>query len=178
MVGAIAVLVTGAGYQESPAETGLLRYVAKNHRPGELYLLPTRFPEPPKVRGVGSSTFMPQSAPLDRPAIFALQRFRLGTGAAAYIDFKSIPYKDTDVLEWHGRVADAERWYATPDWDAAGVIDEITAPGVGATHVVVPAGVSVRSDRLVRVFEDSAYAVYRIEPGAGNQVGSATNESG
>ena len=162
-----SVLVIGRGYQDTPAEAGLLRYIDANHRPGELYLLPTKFPDPPQGRGTGSSTFMPNSAPPDRPTIFALQRFRLGTGAAAYIDYKSIPYKDSDVLEWHTRVANVERWYDIPDWDAAGVIDEITSPEVGATHVVVPAGTAVRSDRLVRVFQDSAYAVYRIEQGDG-----------
>ena len=33
-----------------------------------------------------------------------MQDFRLETGAPAYIEFKSIPYKDVDVLEWRRRV--------------------------------------------------------------------------
>ena len=29
-----------------------------------------------------------------------LQRFRLHTGAPIFVDVKSIPYKDVDVIEW------------------------------------------------------------------------------
>ena len=33
-----------------------------------------------------------------------MQDFRLATGAPVFIDFKSIPYQDEDVLEWYRRV--------------------------------------------------------------------------
>jgi hypothetical protein len=149
------------GYQETAAEAGLLRRVAAAREPGEVYLLPADFPGPPTGRGSASSSFVPVK-PSDRPAIFELQRFRLGTGAAAYIDFKSIPYRGDEVLEWRRRVTNAARWYAAADWDASGVLAEVAAEGV--THVVVPAGTGVRSRRLTLTSDGPAYRVYRLGP--------------
>ncbi len=33
-----------------------------------------------------------------------LLEFRLATGAPALVDFKAIPYRDVDVLEWRRRL--------------------------------------------------------------------------
>lgn len=159
VVGAGVVYAEGWGYQQTAAEDGLIRDVARTRRPGDVYLLPAGFPKPPAGRGTGSMTFVPV-APSDRPAIFELQRFRLGTGAACYVDFKSIPYRDAEVLDWHRRVTRAAAWYAVADWDA-GVADEVAAAGV--THVVVPAGSPVRSQRFVPVIDGPAYRVVRLE---------------
>ncbi len=160
--GAAVVYADKLGYQETAAEAELLRRVAAARRPGELYLLPADFPDPPKARGSRSLAFVPVP-PTDRPAIFELQRFRLGTGAAAYVDFKSVPYRDDEVLEWRRRVATAARWYDSADWDASGAAAEASAEGV--THVVVPAGAAVRSRRLELADAGPAYRVYRLRPG-------------
>jgi hypothetical protein len=159
--GAGVVTAQRLGYQETAAEAELLRRVAATREPGEVYLLPADFPDPPSSRGSASSSFVPVK-PSDRPAIFELMRFRLGTGAAAYVDFKSIPYRADEVLEWRRRVANAARWYATADWDASGVLAEVTAEGV--THVVVPADAAVTSRRLAPVSDAGAYRVYRVVP--------------
>jgi hypothetical protein len=156
--GAIMVYSLNLGYQGSAAEDRLLEFVARNRRDGDLYLLPTSFPGPPSGRGSASSSFVPVSQS-GRPAIFELQRFRLATGAAVYVDFKSVPYRDDEVREWHRRVTSCERWYDTPDWDD-GVIGEVER--VGITHVVVPAGIAIRSQRLMLLHDDPAYRVYRI----------------
>jgi hypothetical protein len=160
-VGAVVVYTARLGYQETAAEAELQRRVAATRTPGEVYLLPADFPGPPSSRGSASSSFVPVK-PSDRPAIFELMRFRLGTGAAAYVDFKSIPYRDDEVMEWHRRVSNAARWYSTADWDASGVLAEVAAEGL--THVVVPAGVEVRSRRLEPVSNGGAYRVYRVVP--------------
>jgi hypothetical protein len=157
--GALIVYAGKLGYQETAAEAELQAAVAGLRHAGDVYLLPADYPGPPKTKGSAAATFVPVK-PSDRPAIFELQRFRLGTGAAAYIDFKSIPYRDDEVLEWQRRMNNAVRWYAEADWDAAGVIDEITAEGV--THVVVPAGVEVHSRRLELLYDSAAYRVYRV----------------
>jgi hypothetical protein len=159
VTGAVLVYANRLGYQETAAEAELLKYVTATRQPGELYLLPADFPGPPKSRGSAAATFVPVR-PTDRPAIFELQRFRLGTGAAAYVDFKSIPYRDDEVLEWYRRVTNAARWYATDDWDATGVMGEVE--GEAVTHVVVPAGVEVRSLRLELQHDGPAYRVYRV----------------
>ena len=46
-----------------------------------------------------------------------MQDFRLATGAPIYVDFKAIPYKDTDVLEWYRRQRLAGKFYRTHDCD-------------------------------------------------------------
>ncbi len=159
VIGAGVVYGRGLGYQETTAEAELLKLVARTRQPGELYLLPAGFLKPSPTRGVGSNTFVPVKQ-TDTPAIFELQWFRLGTGAVAYVDSKSVPYQDAEVLEWHRRVSNAARWYAGSDWDASGVMDAVVAEGV--THVVVPAGVEVRSRRLELTHETPAYRVYRV----------------
>ncbi|MEN8173981.1 MAG: DUF6798 domain-containing protein, partial [Chloroflexota bacterium] len=39
------------------------------------------------------------------------QNFRLETGAPAYVEFKSIPYQEEDVLEWYRRVSQTGKLY-------------------------------------------------------------------
>ena len=159
VVGAVVVYTNGLAYQETTAEAELVRRVAEVRQPGEVYLLPSGFPKPVAARGSASSSFVPIKQS-NTPAIFELQRFRLGTGAAVYVDFKSIPYRDDEVLEWHRRVTNAARWYATPDWDASGVMNEVIAEGL--THVIVPAGANVRSVRLELKSDGTAYRVYAV----------------
>ena len=153
------VMAEGRAYQVGTTEDGLQRDVAANRRPGEIYLLPATFPKPPSKPGSGSSSFVP--VPTTGPVIFELQRFRLESGAAAYVDFKSIPYADTDVIEWHTRVKNCVRWYGAPDWDTAGLMDEVQAAGI--THVAVPAGGKVSSRHLREVYADDNYRLFRVE---------------
>jgi hypothetical protein len=160
VVGSLLVVSQRLSYQQTTAEEQLIRAVAAVRSPGDVYLLPADFPKPPPARGSASSTAVPVKAS-DRPAIFEFQRFRIGTGAACYVDFKSIPYRDVEVLEWHRRVRQAAAWYAADDWDATGVVDQVTAAGV--THVVLPVDAPVRSRRFVPVCEGPVYRVVKIE---------------
>ena len=87
-----------------------------------------------------------------------MQDFRLGAGAAAYVDFKSIPYQDSDVLEWYRREQLAERFYKQADCSL--LLNLAVQDGV--THVVLE-----RQDfpdlcpGLRAVYEDEMYGVYR-----------------
>lgn len=160
LIGAERIQRMSLAYQVSTAEEKLQQFVEANRKPGELYLVPVSFPKPPTKPGSPSASFVPVSQ-TGRPAVFEMQRFRLITGACAYVDFKSIPYADVDVIEWHNRVNTAIRWYSTPDWDASGILNEVRRAGI--THIVVPEGVQVTSSRFVEVFGDRAYRVLRID---------------
>ena len=160
VVGAGIVSIYQLAYQTSAAEDGLQAFVTTHRQPGDVYLLPASFPKPPTKAGSASSSFVPVPQ-TGRPAVFELQRFRLITGAATFVDFKSIPYRDTEVLEWHRRVNACVRWYGTSDWDATTMLAEVRAEGV--THVVVPDGVAVQSQHLREVYRDGAYRVFRID---------------
>lgn len=159
VIGAVVVYMNGLAYQETTAEADLVVRAAELRNNGDVYLLPSGFPKAPTSRGSASSSFVPIKQS-NTPAIFELQRFRLGTGAAVYVDFKSIPYRDDEVLEWHRRVTNSARWYATPDWDTSGVLNEVIAEGL--THVVVPSNTAVESNRLELHLDAVAYRVYRI----------------
>lgn len=90
----------------SPART-TFDFVAENRAPGQNYLIP-----------------------LD------MQDFRLETGVPVFVEFKSIPYRDEEVLEWYRRVSLAGRLYRAPNLKiACQVLDEIIAEGV--THVIL-----------------------------------------
>ena len=121
--------------------------------------MPARFPKPTTSRGVYSNTF---TKPPDPSAVvyFEMARFRLFTGAALYVDFKAIPYKDTEVMEWHRRVSRCEVWFASPDWDARDVVPKLRAEGI--THVVAPTSLGLKSARLEPQFQGGAYTVYRV----------------
>jgi len=159
VIGAVYVSLNRLGYQESQAEAGLLYHVRETHLPNDLYLLPAGFPKPATKKGSWASTFVPVTQN-GNPAIFELARFRLSTGAATFVDFKSVPYHDVEVLEWHRRVSKAAEWYAVNDWDESGILSLVIEEKV--THVVVPAGREIHSKQFAWEYEDSAYRVYRI----------------
>ena len=161
--GAVVVIWQGWGYREHAAESAVMANVAEHRRPGDCYLVPTRVQSPPKSRGSYSSTFLPKSGNQTRPSIFEFQRFRLATGAAIYIDFKSIPYQDREVIEWWRRVNEVEQWYATPDWEKSGVIVALQQRGV--SHVVIPRDSPVQAVGWEQLYHDASYTLYRL-PGS------------
>jgi hypothetical protein len=154
---AVVVYALQLGYRDPESETELLTHVAATRCDADVYLIPAKFPGPPKSPGVYSKTFTPPD-----PAFSDLARFRLATRARLFVDFKAIPYKDTDVIEWHRRVSSVARWYATADWDASGVIDEVVAEGI--SHVIVPTDKTVTSTRLELELETPKHRLYRVRP--------------
>jgi hypothetical protein len=108
---------------------------------------------------VPSTTFTPP--PKERHQIpVDLQRFRLFTGARLYVDFKAIPYKDVDVLEWRRRLGKAEGWYARKDWNNPEVIRELREEEI--THVLTTAGAPIAGDQFKEVYADDDYRIYRV----------------
>jgi len=119
-----------------------------------VYLLQIRIPDLSRgPRGSASTTFVPpHETPGENRISIDLQRFRLVTGVPIYVDFKSIPYKDVEVLEWRERLARTERWLNKPEW----------FPPQPITHVVMPAGAKLEFNTFGfdRVYADANYVVY------------------
>ncbi len=93
--------------------TDMMDFVSKTKKPGELYLIPPKEPD--------------------------LNNFRIYTGAPIFINWKSHPYKDTDVLEWYHRVQVSLDFYDAQFSDptrACVLLDEIVQQ-YGVTDVVV-----------------------------------------
>jgi hypothetical protein len=90
-----------------------------------------------------------------------MQDFRLESGAPVWIEFKSIPYRDTDVQEWRSRIRLTNRFYANPDCtNLQALLDKATV-----THVVMPVEIaSPACPKLTKVYQDPVYALYRLLP--------------
>lgn len=141
-----------------------MEYVHSARSPGDVYLLPVRVPDLAKAtRGSLSSDFKPLATKKRDGRVIPvdLQRFRLTTGAPIFVDFKSIPYKDIDVIEWRDRLRLAQ---ALNDDLAAGRVPLSELRRLGITHVVRPIAMGVTLSGLETVYEDEAYQVYRVPP--------------
>ena len=89
-----------------------------------------------------------------------MQDFRLATGKSAYIDFKSIPYQDSEVLEWYRRNQVAGRFYSERKVDCSWFDQMSEAEEI--SHIVFEKGGRVfNCDSFVLWYEDANYLVYR-----------------
>ncbi len=184
--GVVAVLAVGGlwisfgrlAFRMDDAEEPLLAFVRRTRAPGDVYFLPIEVPRLAKtVRGSASSDFKPlvvkrrdgQTIPV------GLQGFRLAAGAPIYVDFKAIPYRDVEVIEWRERLRVVEMvraWIEEGRWPE--VVAELRSRGV--THLILPAGQEVPAVGLERVDAepDSPYRVYRLTSRMALQASGAT----
>ena len=117
----------------SDPESAMMRYVSAHKQSGQVYLIPTK-----------------------------MQEFRLETGAPAYIDFKSIPYAQGEVLEWYRRVRLANRLYREKKKKACEMLASFF--GEGVTHVVLEDGSRAGNcENLKQEYKDESYAVYALQ---------------
>lgn len=93
-----------------------------------------------------------------------MQNFRLETGAPVFVEFKSIPYKDEEVLEWYRRVRMAGRLYqAEIATYGCATLEELYEEGV--THVVLPYDHTAKNcPMLQRNHLDIHYEVFTLIP--------------
>jgi hypothetical protein len=161
--GGAYVTYFGLGYRTNREELDLLEYIRINKVEGDIYLLPVEVPKLTSgKRGAASLNFTPpprRNAQQQNISV-DLQRFRLFTGAPIYIDFKSIPYKDVEVLQWHQRVLWNHHLYEQRDWSDEKIKAELKQRGI--THVVTAADRDVRCDALQLVYADKYYRLYRV----------------
>jgi hypothetical protein len=129
----VGILRMALDFQRQQAQPYLpmTGWVARAHRHGQVYLTPVK-----------------------------LQEFRLAAGSPAYVDFKSIPYGDLDVLEWYRRVRLADRFYKDLDCQLL----EQFASQEAVTHLVLPQdGRPFRCSRATSIYQDAAYGVYLLQ---------------
>jgi hypothetical protein len=158
VMGGVAIYVFELGYRTNPVEIPMLEYVRTHSQQGEVYLLPVSIPTGTSRAASTNFTAAPRKG--GKLIAIDLQRFRTWTGAPIYVDFKSIPYQDVEVLEWHRRLHWAKKRFELSDWDSDEVRREREAAGI--THVVVPSNHEVRARGLELLYEDHYYRVYRL----------------
>jgi hypothetical protein len=159
--GGVWISVRGLGFQSGGGQE-LIEFARQTGEPGDVYFLPITVPDLAKTtRGSLSSDFKPiDDKRRDKRVIPPdLQRFRLAAGVPIFIDFKSIPYKDVEVIEWWDRLRCAQDVQARlAKGEQATALEMLRERGI--THLVVPAGQTVRGAELVH--EDGHYRVYRL----------------
>jgi len=184
--GGLVISFFGLGYRTNPDELPLLEFVRKappyieffrgkdgeiwvdpgfHPQPWPLYLLPVDIPElDTGKRGAASTNFTPAPRAGKNGHLIAidLQRFRIATGKPIYVDFKSIPYKDTDVVEWYRRLLWAQKLYADHSWDNEATLLEVWQTGIGITDVVTTGSKEIVGSAWEKVFEDPKNPNYRV----------------
>ncbi len=129
--GAARFMLERQRQQTDPARP-LLEYVAAHKKPGDLYLTP-----------------------------LAMEEFRLTTEAPILADFKAIPYRADEVLEWYRRVRLLDWFYHTGD--QCEFLADLQAEGV--THVVLPSKLTARAcPSFVVLYQDAKYTLYQVMP--------------
>ena len=162
MLGGITINYFDLGYSTNIDEIELLEWVRANKSQGDNYLLPVEVPKLTSGRrGAASLNFTPPPKRSNQRQVISvdLQRFRLFTGAPIFVDFKSIPYKDVEVLEWYERVLWNQKLYERRDWDRA-IVSELHERRI--TRVVAATDRDIHCDALELVHKDASYRVYRI----------------
>ena len=120
--------------REAAPERAVLEFVKTLAAPGQVYLIPPR-----------------------------LQDFRLVTGAPIVADFKSIPYRGDEVLDWYERNRLLGFFYRDQISEIdCGLLDEF-AGAYGATHVVLePDQRGLVCPGLQPIYDDGQYSMYRL----------------
>ena len=113
------------------SEQPLMEFVSLNRSSGDTYLIPLK-----------------------------MQDFRLDAGASVLVDFKAIPYRAEEVLEWYHRVQLVERFEKNGDCAALSrILGEYPV-----THVVVEAGQGGGTcAQLEPVYSDASYNLLRVK---------------
>ena len=124
-----------ASYGKTHGVTDLTRAAAEIIRPGDLVLIP------------------PDSR---------MQDFRLAAGVPVFVDFKSHPYRDVEVIEWMHRLSLARAFYSAEGEEACSRLRDILRE-YPVTHVLVTAG-SVPCQLLEPVQEHQGMSMCVVRP--------------
>jgi hypothetical protein len=111
----------------------MMEFVRDNNLPDEIYLIP----------------------PYDNE----FNDFRLYTGSPIFINWKSHPYLDQDVIEWYQRNLAANEIYTADATEACDLLSELTS-NYHLTHIVMEVDDAVVTcPDLVEIYRDNYYVV-------------------
>lgn len=117
---------------------GVIRQAREQAAPGQLYLLPVRVAD--------------------------FERFRLESGVPILANWKTHPYHDTEVIEWHKRIALADALYNAKDMAVRNQAAQRLITGHGVTHLVLPRETLLSLDGVAETFSDDQYRIYAVAP--------------
>lgn len=135
-------------FTKKEKSTPLMNFVKETRHSGETYLIPFNILD---VLGVTSEN-----------NVINLEKFRLSTGVPIFVNFKSHPYKDVEVIEWYNRILLAQRFYEAKDNSNCDLLKDILTK-YKVTHVVFPTSSFYRKcDNLNQLYGNEYHRVYRI----------------
>lgn len=90
-----------------------------------------------------------------------LADFRLATGAPQYVTFKSHPYQDVEVLEWHRRLQAAQDIYQSKSIDCEALRSLAATDAV--THILITkGGPALSCDFATQVFAEGGAMIFSL----------------
>jgi hypothetical protein len=121
---------------EKQAVHAVMNFVKQTKAPGQVYLIPPRDNQ--------------------------FDEFRTYTGAPAFINWKSHPYRDFEVMEWYQRNLLAKDFYNQEPVAACQTLKKIVGE-YRVTHVVVDLEKrDIACSGLQETYRDKKYAVYAV----------------
>jgi len=116
----------------SSRELSMIKYVSDAKVPEDIYLIPP-----------------------------TMENFRLSAGVPVFIDWKSLPYSDKEVIEWYSRLKIADDFYDSTNQVACNKLKEITST-YGVTHVLVDKYPMIECDCADLVHQSNGYRIYKL----------------
>ena len=105
-------------------------------------------------------TFQPDNLYLIPPE---MESFRLAARVPIFVDFKSHPYKDTEVIEWYHRVNLAKAFYESRGETSCHLLKNLSSH-YKITHIVLKnAAPILPCSTLHEVHRDAEFTVYELE---------------
>jgi hypothetical protein len=91
-----------------------------------------------------------------------MERFRLYTGVPIFVDEKSHPYGDNEILEWNKRILMAKEFYQSRGKPACRILSDM-APHYGITHVIIENALDEPGCAvLTEIYRDETFAVHKV----------------
>jgi len=129
-----------------PKPSPIARLAAAKLSPGDLFLIPPRTYE-----------------------------FRIDASAPVYVDYKTHPYENREVLEWRRRLRETTRIYAGGSLRCAAL--QPLARRARITHVLVKAPTRSRCDFLEKSYSAAPYTVFEVGAERPRRAATASSRS-
>lgn len=159
VMGGIVISKLHLAYRVSRAELPLLQFARSHATAGQVYLLPCDVPRnlPSNTSHIAAHFTDDRATERHLPE---LQTFRLRSGVPIFVDLKSIPYKDTEVLEWYRRIGLVQQAYAWIEKHPHRLAEWCAENGI--THVVTVVEDEIRASEFQPLYADSQYRIYKF----------------